>query len=39
MRIVEECNDLQVDLISVKSAKYIGDFAIRVFLMMDLIDW
>ncbi len=31
MRIVEECNDLQVDLISVKSAKYIGDFAIRFF--------
>jgi hypothetical protein len=32
MKIVEEYNDdSQVDLLSVKSAKYIGDFAIRVF--------
>jgi hypothetical protein len=30
MRIVEEYNDLQVDLLEIKSAKYIGDFAIRV---------
>jgi hypothetical protein len=31
MRIVEEYNDLQVDIIEIKSAKYIGDFAIRIF--------
>lgn len=31
MRIVEEYNDFQVELIEIKSAKYIGDFAIRVF--------
>ena len=31
MRIVEEYNDFQVDIIGIKSAKYIGDFAIRVF--------
>ena len=30
MRIVEEYNDLQVDILEVKSAKYIGDFAIRI---------
>ena len=30
MRIVEEYNDLQVDLLEIKSAKYIGDFAIRI---------
>ena len=30
MRIVEEYNDLQVDLVEVKSAKYIGDYAIRI---------
>jgi hypothetical protein len=29
MKIVEEYNDFQVDLIEIKSAKYIGDFAIR----------
>jgi len=31
MRIIEEYNDFQVDLIEIKSAKYIGDFAIRLF--------
>jgi hypothetical protein len=31
MRIVEEYNDLQVDLLGIRSAKYIGDFAIRIF--------
>ena len=31
MKIVEEYDDFQVDLIEIKSAKYIGDFAIRVF--------
>jgi hypothetical protein len=31
MRIVEDYNDLQVDLLVIKSAKYIGDFAIRIF--------
>lgn len=32
MRIVEEYSDsLQTDLIEIKSAKYIGDFAIRLF--------
>jgi hypothetical protein len=31
MRIVEEYNDFQVDLIEIKSARYIGDFAIRIF--------
>lgn len=31
MIIVEEYNDYQVDLIEIKSAKYIGDFAIRIF--------
>ena len=30
MRIVEEYNDLQVNLLEIKSAKYIGDFAIRI---------
>jgi Protein of unknown function (DUF2442). len=30
MRIVEEYDDLQVDLLEIKSAKYIGDFAIRI---------
>lgn len=30
MKIVEEYNNLQVDLLEIKSAKYIGDFAIRV---------
>lgn len=30
MKIVEEYNDFQVDLIEIKSAKYIGDFAIRI---------
>ena len=31
MKIVEENIDFQVDLIDIRSAKYIGDFAIRVF--------
>jgi hypothetical protein len=31
MRIVEEYRDFQIDLIEIKSANYIGDFAIRVF--------
>jgi hypothetical protein len=36
MRIVEEYSDsLQTDLIEIKLAKYIGDFAIRLFLMME----
>lgn len=29
MRIVEEYNDFQDDLIEIKTANYIGDFAIR----------
>jgi hypothetical protein len=31
MRIVEEYNNFQSDLISILSANYIGDFAIRIF--------
>ena len=31
MKIVEENIDFQVDLIDIRSAKYIVDFAIRVF--------
>lgn len=31
MKIVEEYNDFQIELIEIKSAKYVGDFAIRVF--------
>ncbi len=31
MRIIEEYTDSPIDLIEVKSANYIGDFAIRVF--------
>ena len=31
MKITEEYNNLPVDLIEIKSANYIGDFAIRVF--------
>jgi hypothetical protein len=30
MRIVEEYNDSQVDILEIKLAKYIGDFAIRI---------
>ena len=30
MRIVEEYNEVQTDLIEVKSADFIGDFAIRI---------
>lgn len=29
MRIIEEYNDFQGDLIEIKTANYIGDFAIR----------
>ena len=29
MRIIEEYDDFQNDLIEIKSANYIGDFAIR----------
>jgi hypothetical protein len=31
MRIVEENIEFGIDLIGIKSAKYIGDFAIRIF--------
>jgi len=31
MKIIEEYTNLPVDLIEIKSAIYIGDFAIRVF--------
>jgi len=31
MRITEEYTNLPVDLIEIKSANYIGDFAIRLF--------
>ena len=31
MRIIEDYNDFQIDLIEIKTAKYIGDFAIRLF--------
>jgi hypothetical protein len=31
MRIVEDYNDVQVDLIEINSAVYIGDYAIRIF--------
>jgi hypothetical protein len=31
MKITEECIDYHVDIIEIKSADYIGDFAIRVF--------
>ncbi|HET6557538.1 MAG TPA: DUF2442 domain-containing protein [Prolixibacteraceae bacterium] len=30
MRIVEEYNDFQDDLIEIRTANYIGDFAIRI---------
>lgn len=30
MRIIEEYNDFQIDLITIKTAKYVGDFAIRI---------
>ncbi|NVO02893.1 MAG: DUF2442 domain-containing protein [Bacteroidetes bacterium] len=30
MIIVKEYNDFQIDLIEIKSAKYIGDYAIRI---------
>ncbi|MFM2156548.1 MAG: hypothetical protein RL516_1297 [Bacteroidota bacterium] len=31
MRIVEDYNEVQVDLIEINSAVYIGDYAIRIF--------
>jgi hypothetical protein len=31
MRIVEEYTDLNADLIEIESARFIGDFAIRIF--------
>jgi hypothetical protein len=31
MKITKEYTDIQYDIIEIKSAKYIGDFAIRVF--------
>lgn len=42
MKIVEEYNDFQVDLIEIKSANYIGDFAIRLLFsdgIMRLVDF
>ena len=30
MKIIEEYDDSQIDLVAVKTARYIGDFAIRV---------
>jgi hypothetical protein len=31
MKIIEDYNGFQIDLIEIKTAKYIGDFAIRLF--------
>jgi hypothetical protein len=31
MKIIEEYDDFQIELIEIKTAKYIGDFAIRLF--------
>ena len=31
MRIIEDYSDIQIDLIEIKTANYIGDFAIRLF--------
>jgi hypothetical protein len=42
MKIIEEYNDFQVDLIEIKSANYIGDFAIRLVFsdgIMRLVDF
>ncbi len=33
MRIIEDYTDFKNELIEIKSAKYIGDFAIRVYFM------
>jgi hypothetical protein len=33
MRITEEYTDFQYELIEIKSAKYVGDYAIRIFFM------
>lgn len=42
MKIIEEYTDFQVDLIEIKSANYIGDFAIRLVFsdgIMRLVDF
>lgn len=42
MKIIEEYNDFQADLIEIKSANYIGDFAIRLVFsdgIMRLVDF
>jgi len=31
MKIIEDYNNFQIELIEIKTAKYIGDFAIRLF--------
>ena len=31
MKIIEDYNDFKIELIEIKTAKYIGDYAIRVF--------
>ena len=31
MKITEEYNDYDIDIIEIKSAQYIGDYAIRIF--------
>ena len=31
MKIIEEYDDFQIDLLEIKTARYIGDFAIRIF--------
>jgi hypothetical protein len=31
MKIIEDYNDFQIELIEIKTAKYIGDFAIRLY--------
>ncbi len=31
MRIIKEYNDVQIEHIEIKTAQYIGDFAIRIF--------
>ena len=31
MKIIEDYNNFQVELIEIKTANYIGDFAIRIF--------
>ncbi len=31
MKIIEDYNDIQIELIEIKTANYIGDFAIRLY--------